>query len=236
MRLPALALLLVAGIAQAQEMPPPTDEPPPPMPAEYPPPAPPIYPQQQPPPPDPCCVQPYAPPIVVIQPDTPPPPIFKPRSRGRFLVQLGLSADYLYFMGESFGSFGLTLRAGADGQKISVAASVGVDLGRSGGGLDFEHVHLGTAILGRPTERVRVGVVPHADFFFYQPPSIAIHNGTIWSPGIGADFETSVDVIQDKRGSALVLTLDIGYTWYLMNVDANQGHTVNARLGVAYRF
>jgi len=178
------------------------------------------------------------PPPMVIVPQPVPVPHDTRVPKRRIVTQVGVGASYSYAIGESFGAGALDVQFGAEDEHVAITFRAHADLGRSRLGLSFERISWGPSFLFKATSRWRLGFSPRMGTFIYQPPIPT--RESIYSWQLGVVLTTSIDLIQDKGGRALVLWSDLGYDWMFMNsgsdLDNSAQHSAVFNVGVGYRF
>jgi hypothetical protein len=222
--------------------PPPVYQPqpqPPPYQYEYPPPPPPQYPYpppqdqypdqpmdpyspyaQQPPP-----QQPYAPPIM----STPLPRAPRPESRG--LVRVGAGYTYRYMLGDSWNALGVDVMLGRERPGFGMAGRIGLDVGQSSAGINYELITLGGAFEWHLGKRFRLGYSPLIGIAIFNRATVP--DNDIATLVLGTHVDVSVDLVKFKKGGALVLKGTIGYEYIFSTRDQSifLGH-----LGIGIRF
>jgi hypothetical protein len=207
----------------------PQPQPPPPRPPYCPPQNCPPQPYYYPPPPYYQVPQPYYGPPVYAQPATAAHQVF--RARARRLIKLELAYAYRYAFGDSLNGAALEVMLGSEGTRTAGGGRLGLELGRTYAGLEYQVYQLGGGFEWKIGKRFRLGMSPTLSFIVFQRVTRA--NTGFWTIALGSNLDFLVDLVKRQNGGALYLGVRLGYDFMLASDNAN---AFSARLRLGYRF
>jgi spore coat protein T len=166
-----------------------------------------------------------------------PPPVAAPAlprrlvDPGRRMIKLDVGYAYRYAFRDSINALALELMLGTERARSAGGGKLGIELGRTSAGLQFQAVELGGGFDWRLGKRVRLGFSPTVTFLIFERATRA--NSDLWTIGLGLRTDLTVDLWQRRQGGALYAGARIGYDFV---PAADEHHGFAARLRLGWRF